>query len=131
MRKIKKIILGLAVAMGFSGLLRAPTTYAYICAPGSARGRANVSSPAECAQPKEEREVGSSVAQIINVVLSVLGVIAVLVIVIGGIMYATSAGDTAKVVRAKNVIQYAIIGLIISLLAWAIVNFVLGSVFGS
>lgn len=132
MNIVKKIVLGLVVMIGVLGGLTVPT-YAYTCDSGSARvrsgGGAEVGSPAECAQPLEERELGTSVSQIINVVLGVLAVVAVLVIIIGGIMYTISAGDMAKINQARNMIQYALIGLIVALLAWALVNFVLGSVF--
>ena len=46
----------------------------------------------------------------------------------GGIKYTTSAGDTNKVTSAKNTIIYAVIGLIISIMAYAIVNFVIGQI---
>ena len=49
-------------------------------------------------------------------------------IIWGGLRYATSAGDPAKVTAAKNTIMYAIIGLIIAFLAFAVVNWLLGAV---
>ena len=55
------------------------------------------------------------------------GIIAVIIIIVGGIYYTTSQGDPGRVVRAKNTIIYAIIGLIITLLAAAIVNMILGA----
>ena len=66
---------------------------------------------------------------IINVIVGVVGVIAVAVIVIGGIFYTTSAGDAAKAKKGQNAILYGIVGLIIAILAYAIVNFVLKNVF--
>lgn len=66
---------------------------------------------------------------IINVIVGLIGIIAVAVIVIGGILYATSAGDAAKAKKGQNAIMYGIVGLIIALLAFAIVNFVLKSIF--
>ena len=54
-----------------------------------------------------------------------VGVIAVIMVIIGGINYTTSQGDPEKIKKAKNTILYGIIGLIISLLAFAIVSFVL------
>lgn len=59
----------------------------------------------------------------------VIGVAAVIVIVVGGIMYATSAGDPGKSKTAKDAIMYAAIGLGVAVLGSAIVNFVAG-VFG-
>ena len=65
--------------------------------------------------------------QITNVVLYIVGVIAVIMLIIGGIKYVVSGGDAKKVTDAKNTVLYAIIGLIISFLAFAIVNFVITS----
>ena len=67
------------------------------------------------------------VKNIFNVVIGVVGLIAVVMIVIGGISYTTSAGDSSKVKKAKDTILYGIVGLVISLLAFAIVNFVIGA----
>ena len=54
------------------------------------------------------------------------GVVAVIVIIIGGILYATSDGDPSKVKRAKDSIVYAIAGLVIVLMAFLITQFVIG-----
>ena len=67
---------------------------------------------------------------IINVIVGLVGIISVAVIVIGGISFATSQGDTAKTTKAKNTVLYGVVGLVVALLAFAIVNFVLQSVFG-
>lgn len=61
---------------------------------------------------------------IINVAISAVGIIAVLVIVIGGQRLATSSGDPQKVTQAKNMIIYAVVAIIIASLAYAIVTFV-------
>ena len=65
--------------------------------------------------------------QITNVVLYIVGVVAVIMLIIGGIKYVVSGGDAKKVTDAKNTVLYAIIGLIIAFLAFAIVNFVITS----
>lgn len=67
--------------------------------------------------------------QIINVIIGIIGFIAVIVIILGGVQYTTSAGDSGKVKKAKDTIMYGIIGLVIALLAYSIVNFVLSSLF--
>ena len=64
---------------------------------------------------------------ITNVLLFLIGVISVIMIVIGGIKYTTSNGDSNRVTAAKNTIMYAIIGIIVAILAYAVVNFVLTS----
>ena len=67
----------------------------------------------------------------INLAIGVIGFIAVVIIIYGGFMYTTSAGDSNKVTKAKNAIMYGIIGLVVAMLAFAIVNFVIGGLFKS
>lgn len=76
-----------------------------------------------------EGNLWSTVSTIINWILGIVGVIAVVMIIIGGIQYTVSAGDSGKVKKAKDTILYGIIGLVIALLAAAIVNFVLDGIF--
>ena len=57
-----------------------------------------------------------------------IGIVAVVFIIYSGIQYTTSSGDAGKIQKAKNTIVYSIIGLIIALLAFAIVTWVLGNV---
>lgn len=64
---------------------------------------------------------------IVNILLFIIGAISVIMLVIGGIRYTVSAGDSSAVTGAKNTILYAIVGLVIAFLAYAIVNWVLGS----
>ena len=66
---------------------------------------------------------------IINVVIGVIGFVAVAFIIFGGFQYTTSTGDPGKVKKAKDTILYGIIGLVVAMLAYAIVNFVLSTVF--
>lgn len=66
-----------------------------------------------------------SVRNILSVVFTLVGVIAVVMIVVGGIFYIISQGNADKIQKAKSTILYGIVGLIVTLLAFAIVNFVL------
>ena len=68
---------------------------------------------------------------ITNTVLYVVMIIAVIMLIVGGIRYIVSGGDAKKVTDAKNTILYAIIGLIICFLAYAIVNFVVKTIPGA
>ena len=67
---------------------------------------------------------------IINVVIGILGLVCVVVMIIGGVNYMTSSGDTGKVKKAKDTILYGVIGLVVCALAFAIVNWVVGGVLG-
>ena len=65
--------------------------------------------------------------QVTNTILYVVGIIAVIMLIIGGIRYVVSGGDSKKVTDAKNTVLYAIIGLVVCFLAFAIVNFVINA----
>lgn len=65
---------------------------------------------------------------IVNTLLFVVGAISVIMIIIGGIMYATSAGDTGKVTLAKNTVTYAVVGLVVSFIAFGVVQFVVSRI---
>ena len=70
------------------------------------------------------------VTKVVNILLWAIGLISVIMIIIGGIRYATSNGDSNAVTAAKNTIMYAVIGLVIAIFAYAIVNFVLVQITG-
>ncbi len=59
-----------------------------------------------------------------NTLLLVAGAIAVIIIILAGIRYVTSTGDAARIKAAKDTLLYAVIGLIVVVLAYAIVRFV-------
>ena len=66
-------------------------------------------------------------SEISSVLLFIVGAIAVIMIVIGGLRYVISGGDASQVQAAKNTILYALVGIIIAILAYAAVNFVINS----
>ena len=72
----------------------------------------------------------NNVTSILNGIIFVLGLVCVVVILIGGVNYLTSAGDTSKVEKGKKTILYGLIGLAISALSFAIVNFVIVNIIG-
>lgn len=73
---------------------------------------------------------GSVFTNIINILLTVIGLISVVMIIIGGIRYAVSGGDSNAVTGAKNTILYAIVGLAVAFVAYALVNWVLIGLMG-
>ena len=94
-------------------------------------------SAAECAQgglgstnpDPDGPELTEVIKAIINTIIFVVGIVAVIMIILGGIQYSTSQGDPGKVKKAKDTILYGIVGLVVALVAFSIVNFVLTSVF--
>lgn len=72
-------------------------------------------------------DLNKGIKNVVDVMLFLLGAIAVIMIIIGGIRYATSNGDASNTKAAKDTILYAVVGLVVAILAYAIVNFVVSS----
>lgn len=128
---MKKMLLSLfAVALTVCGLGSvASVSPAYAKVPDKVNEWVTSTNPTDVGTT-DESTLQNMVKTIVNVVLGVVGFIAVFMIILGGINFITSQGDTAKVTKARNTILYGVIGLVIALLAFAIVNFVLTGVFG-
>lgn len=77
---------------------------------------------------EEKRTAGGVAIGIIDVVIGLSAVIAVGMLIYGGAKYVISAGRPDKMAQAKNIIAYSIVGLVVVLLAFAIVNFVVGEI---
>jgi hypothetical protein len=69
-----------------------------------------------------------SITKVTTLIAYIAGVAAVLIIIIGGVMYVLSGGDQAKVTAAKDTILYAVIGLVVVILARTIIVFVIGKI---
>lgn len=99
---------------------------------GDCSDEAGIANGISCGQgrdvPTQLFGAGSIFTTIVNVLLFIIGAISVIMLIFGGIRYTVSGGDSGAVSSAKNTILYAIIGLIIAFLAFAIVNWVLGAV---
>lgn len=78
----------------------------------------------DCSTVQSKTTLNTQIWNIIRTVLTILGGVAVIVIISGGIMYATSSGDPSKVTAAKNTILYAVIGLFVAMSAAAIITLV-------
>lgn len=68
--------------------------------------------------------VSTLIRQVINIISVIVGIAAVIMIIVGGLRYITSGGDSSSVTSAKNTILYAIVGLVVVALAQIIVKFV-------
>ena len=129
--KAKLLVAGLAVmAMGAAAVTPA-SAVGFICEDGT-----QVTSMTECSSgftenANNENNLMDTIKNVINILIYIIGFIAVVVIIFGGFTYATSAGDAGKVKKAKDTIMYGVIGLVVAILAFAIVNFVLTSLFGN
>ena len=62
---------------------------------------------------------------VVNVLLWAVGILSVIMIIFSGFRYITSAGDTSKTKSARSTLIYSVVGLIVAIMAWAIVNMVI------
>jgi hypothetical protein len=128
MQKIRTLLLS---ALAVTGLLVAPVAVTA----GTAAAVCNKdSTPKQCIEDGSNIKTGGGSATlseqikaVVNVLLFILGAIAVIMIVVGGVRYTISNGESGAITGAKNTILYAVIGLIVAMLAYAIVNFVVGA----
>ena len=120
---ISKIITGL-VSVGFG--------VALVTAPVSALGEGGAPAGVNAARgdntPSNLVNGDSSIVRrAINIMLFGVGVLSVVMLIFGGFRYVISGGKKESVTNAKNTILYAIIGLLVAVFAYAIINFILGA----
>ena len=76
--------------------------------------------------PSQQSDLQVNIENITNFLLYAIGVVSVIMLIIGGFRYVLSQGDQKAAESARNTILYAIIGIVIAILAFAIVRFVVG-----
>lgn len=81
---------------------------------------------ADCTVGQGETEVNKTLSTVINLLSLIVGIIAVIMLLVGGIKFITSGGDSSATSAARNTILYALVGLVVAALAQGIVKFVLG-----
>lgn len=77
-----------------------------------------------------ESDLDVSIGMVIKGLLSLVGTIFLILTIYAGILWMTAQGNDEKVTKAKNILQSAIIGLVITMAAYAITSFVTGSLGG-
>ena len=129
MKKFKltlaSMVLAVSTLVGVATLAPAPVS-AVTPEQSACEGSGGTWSGGNCTQGT--RTVTGTIKSVGNILVFLTGAISVLMIIIGGVRYALSGGDQGTITSAKNTILYAIIGVIISVAAYAIVNFVLSNV---
>lgn len=126
-KALSSMRVSLLVGLGVLSLAAAPISVGAInvypvC---DANPAANTSSVCEARGTDQLFGPNSIWTRILNTLIFVIGAVAVLLIIIGGLRYVLSAGDQASITGAKNTILYAVVGLAVAILSGAIVNFVL------
>lgn len=119
MKKFKSIILSLLAALTLTVTMVVPVTSTFAADPYAA-----CSGSDNLVCKNKDNTIAPVFKNVVNILLFIVGAVAVVVIIIAGIRYVTSAGNATAVSAAKNTLMYAIIGLIVAFLAYAIVNWV-------
>lgn len=119
MQKMKHMIIAGLLVLGVGMVLVPTNTYAVNVIADQCK-----TDPSAAICKDQGASPAKLIATIINVLLFIIGAISVIMIIIGGIMYTTSAGNSGQITQAKNTIMYAVIGLVVAFLAYAIVRFV-------
>lgn len=123
MKKIKALLVSTFMVLGLGlSFAAAPTVEAInvfpTCNNTTASGNSDV-----CAGKNEQAD--NLIKMLVNTLLYIVGALAVVVIIIAGIMYVISNGDANNIERSKSMLTYAVVGLVIAFIAYAIVNWVL------
>jgi hypothetical protein len=116
-------VVGLSAQTALAAVDDAQTAAEAVCA-GLGVG---VDSDGDCKDPAGSASVGNTVTSLIDLLSLIVGVAAVIMIIIGGLQYVMSGGDSGKVGNSKNTILYAVIGLVVVALAQVIVQFTVES----
>lgn len=125
---IKRISQGLLLVPALLLVLSAVVSPVAVSAQGSNITDSGIQGGVDSAQgsdqPSELFGDGGIFETVTNILLFIIGAIAVIMLIIGGIRYVVSGGDQSAVTAAKNTILYAIVGIVVAILAYAAVNFV-------
>ena len=120
MKRWKQAVVALALVLGFGAIaLPAGSASAIDVLSNGCKGNGG---SGVCQSKGDQAE--PLIKKVVNTLLYVLGAIAVIMIVVGGIRYTTSGGDASAIKGAKDTILYSVVGLIVAIMAYAIVNFV-------
>lgn len=126
MKKYLNLKLIIGVIVGIAILLIPITAMAASPKDAVCQGAGAVGdSGSSCGNPAGNPDINDVIQTGLNLFSAVVGIIAVVFVMLGGVKYMTSQGEAAKVNEAKNSVLYAVVGIIIVAMAQVIVRFVL------
>ena len=128
MNILKKSIITLAAILGVSAMAVAPVHAALELDTGGLCSQMDDVQKAAAGCNEKGKTVVDPVINIITAVIGVVGILAVLVIVVAGQRLVSSNGDPGKVKQAKDMILYAVVAVIVAVMAFAITTFVSGAI---
>jgi hypothetical protein len=126
LQRIKFTVASLGLALGLAGAFTAPALASSGAAGSAKQDVCNGITAAGGSCSENGNNLTGVIRTVINIISVAAGIAAVIMIILGGLRYITSGGDSSKVSGAKSAIIYAIVGLVIVVFSQAIVRFVLG-----
>jgi len=125
-----KSLLLVVVVVSFSSLLFSQRALAVNVFPGCGSNAASttVCKDVNSQTPKSTNPVIGALKTVIDVISLIIGVVAVIMIMVGGLRMILSAGDSKTVASARNSIIYAAVGILVAVVAQGLVVFVIDKV---
>lgn len=125
MRFIRKLMMAIAVTAIATGVIIPSLVQSVSAATPADEVCAGIATAAGTGCNGSNTTLNKVVANGVNILSAVIGIVAVIMIMVGGFRYITAGGDSSKIGAAKNTLIYAIVGLVIVALAQSIVRYVL------
>lgn len=127
-RIITTVLAAIVLAAGTAALQAAPAFALSTDAAKNAvcQGIGTAGNSASCPEdPNTSPTVAGIIKTVINILSFIVGAIAIIMIIVGGLKYVTSAGDSNSISSAKNTIIYALVGVVVVIFAQALVRYVI------
>ncbi len=132
-KSVKTIIAGVLVIPLFMigiNLLSPPAAFAdpALNLNSGADAAKGTGTPKDLFKKEKESDPDPIFKTIANAALYIIGAVSVLMLIYGGVRYTISGGDEKSVTAAKNTIIYSVVGIIVAVMSYAIVNFVITNI---
>lgn len=122
---MKKIILILSITMALLTPVGLTLTNPISTASADIKSKITEGKNSTGESSDTNRDIKTVIKNVTNMALFIIGVAAVIVIIYSGIQFIIAAGNPQTVSKAKTTLIYAIVGLVVAIMAYAIVNFVI------
>ena len=116
---MKRVVIVSILALSLVGIALLPETASAAILDQACTGVNN-----DVCSKKGDTDANPLIVSVVNLLLYIVGIVAVIMIIVGGMKYLTSSGDSGKVTSAKNTVVYAVVGLVVAIFSWVVVNFV-------
>lgn len=130
MKKLSIVIASLALLVGIGAPLAVATPVSAsnasaLCEGSGGTWKADGDAPnGGICSSADGRSVPGTLQQVTDVLIFIIGAVAVIMVIVGGIRYTTSSGDQSALQGAKNTIMYSLIGVVVAIMAYALVRFI-------